>query len=133
LLAFFRRIGEARYRFDAPSDLLRLLATMIRNKLLQHAEAEQAACRDRHRRSDIPVEERQLADPASTPSEEVADRELRLEAGRRLHPSERRLLELRQQGNDWADIAEVLGGTPEALRKKLCRALGRIRVALGLA
>src|SRR5262249_23459127 len=111
---------------------LRPVPTMLRNKLPSQAEAERAGGRDRRRLTDDPVEERQLADPAATPSREVANRELLLETQRRLTADERHLLELRQQGHDWAAIAQVLGGTPEALRKKLCRALARVRDHLGV-
>ena len=130
LLAFFPRIAQGRYEFDAPSDLLRFLSTMVRNKLLSHAEAQQAGRRDRRRLADDPVEERQLADKGETPSQAVANRELLVETRRRLSPSERHLLDLREAGHEWTAIAAALGGTPEALRKKLCRALARVREAL---
>src|SRR5262245_21317436 len=63
LLAFFPRIAQGRYQLDSPADLLRLLSTMLRNKLLSHADAQQAGCRDRRRLADGPVEDRQLAAP----------------------------------------------------------------------
>jgi RNA polymerase sigma-70 factor (ECF subfamily) len=54
------------------------------------------------------------------------------ETRRRLAPDERHLLELREQGREWAEIAEELGGSPEALRKKLARAVDRVARDLGL-
>jgi RNA polymerase sigma-70 factor (ECF subfamily) len=53
-------------------------------------------------------------------------------ARHRLAPDERRLLELREQGREWAEIAAEVGGSPEALRKKLARAVGRVARELGL-
>jgi hypothetical protein len=50
----------------------------------------------------------------------------------RLAEDERRLLELRQHGREWAEIAAEVGGGPEALRKKLGRALDRVARELGL-
>ena len=44
----------------------------------------------------------------------------------------RRLVELRGQGRDWAGIAQEVGGSPEALRKQLARALERVGEQLGL-
>jgi hypothetical protein len=58
--------------------------------------------------------------------------ELLQEARRRLSPEERRLLELRDQGQEWAAIAMAVGGQPEALRKQLARALERVAQDLGL-
>jgi len=52
---------------------------------------------------------------------------------RRLSVEEQRLLEMRHDGEDWADIARKLGSTPEALRKKLARALARVQQEVGLA
>jgi DNA-directed RNA polymerase specialized sigma24 family protein len=62
----------------------------------------------------------------------VAARELLQEAHRRLAPDERQLVELRTQGLDWAAIAHQLGGSPEALRKKLARAVDRVARQLDL-
>ena len=53
--------------------------------------------------------------------------------GTPLSPEELRLLELRKEGVEWADIAQRLGGTPEALRKQLARAMSRVAHALGFA
>jgi hypothetical protein len=55
-------------------------------------------------------------------------RELR----RRLTDEERRLTELRGQGLGWAEIARELGGTPDARRVQLVRAVQRVRDELGL-
>jgi RNA polymerase sigma-70 factor (ECF subfamily) len=62
----------------------------------------------------------------------VATRELLDEIARRLAPAERQLADRRRRGRDWASIAAELGGTPQALRKKLARALTRIGQELGL-
>jgi RNA polymerase sigma-70 factor (ECF subfamily) len=42
------------------------------------------------------------------------------------------LLELRQQGLDWAAIAAQVGGSAEARRKQLARAVERVGGELGL-
>jgi DNA-directed RNA polymerase specialized sigma24 family protein len=54
------------------------------------------------------------------------------EARRRLSPDERQLLDLRQQGREWSDIANEMGGSAEALRKKLDRAVDRVARELHL-
>ena len=47
-------------------------------------------------------------------------------------PDERRLLEWREQGREWAEIAREFGGRPDALRVRLARAVARIARELGL-
>ena len=59
-----------------------------------------------------------VAGPDRTPSSEVATRELLQEARRRLSPEERSLLERREQGREWTEIAAELGSSPEAIRKR---------------
>ena len=50
----------------------------------------------------------------------------------RLSKEERRLADLRAAGREWADIADDLGGTAEARRKQLTRAISRVSRELGL-
>jgi hypothetical protein len=58
--------------------------------------------------------------------------DLQTEIRRRLSPDEWQLLELRNQGHDWAAIAAEVGGASESLRKKLARAIDRVIKELGL-
>ena len=60
------------------------------------------------------------------------DRDRQQEVPRRLAPDERQILELRNQGHDWAAIAAQLGGGAEALREKLARGIDRVAAELGL-
>ena len=59
-------------------------------------------------------------------------RDLQDEVRRRLTADEWPLLELKNQGHDWAEIAAQVGGLPETLRKKLARAIERVVDELGL-
>ena len=54
------------------------------------------------------------------------------EARRRLSPEELSLLERREQGREWTEIAAELGSSPEAVRKRLARAIDRVAHDLGL-
>jgi hypothetical protein len=45
---------------------------------------------------------------------------------------ERYLADQRALGREWADLAAELGGTAEAARKKLARAIDRVGQGLGL-
>jgi hypothetical protein len=70
------------------------------------------------------------ADPS--PSQVVAGRELLQEFRQRLTEEERRLADLRAEGHSWGDIAAKLGGTGQARRMQLARAVERVAQQLGL-
>ena len=65
-----------------------------------------------------------------SPSRLVAGRELLAEVDRRLSEEERLLAELRADGCEWTEIAARLGGTAEARRKQLARAVDRVEQQL---
>src|SRR5207248_454829 len=105
-----------------------------RNKLAGQVKGHGAARRDfrrvraaqgdRDSETDARVERIAGQDP--TPSREIAARELLAEALRRLSPEEKRILDCREQGGQWAQIAAELGSSPEAIRKRLARAVDRV-------
>jgi RNA polymerase sigma-70 factor (ECF subfamily) len=129
---FFVRAAAGQFELDRPEQLIKLLARMARNRLTNEALKQQAACRDLRRVEAGSPGERDIVAPGPSPSAQVAARELLQEARRRLSPEERRLLELREQGREWTEIAGEVGGTPEALRKQLDRAVERVAGELGL-
>ncbi len=132
MASFFVRAALGQYELNAPDQLLRLLATMARHKLADQVDREQAECRDNRRVEEGSAETREVMTAASSPSQQVAARELLQEVRRRLSPEERQLLELRYQGLDWSAIAAQVGGSAEALRKRLARATDRVARDLGL-
>jgi RNA polymerase sigma factor (sigma-70 family) len=132
LASFFVRAALGQYELGTPEQLLRLLATMARNKVAGQANAQRTGRRD-HRRVVAPIDGRHdVAARDASPSREVAARELLDEARRLLTPEERALLERRELGGDWAAIANELGGSPDALRMRLARAVDRVAQRLGL-
>jgi RNA polymerase sigma-70 factor (ECF subfamily) len=132
LFDFFGRVTAGEYAVSTPEELLKLLAVMARNHLINQALHQQAKRRDHRRLAAGPVEQWQVTDRGSSPSQHVAAQELAQKARELLTPEERQLLELRGQGQEWADIARQVGKTPEALRKHLGRALARVAQALGV-
>jgi RNA polymerase sigma-70 factor (ECF subfamily) len=129
--SFFVRTALGQYDLENPDQLLKLLTTIARNKLAHQARRERADCRDQGRvNRDAAVEE--FPAPSSSPSPQVGARELLSEARRRLTAEERTLLERRSQGQGWSEIAAELGGTPDALRIRLARAVARVTRELGL-
>lgn len=130
LASFFMRAAVGQYELHRPEDLLKLLATMARHKLADKAR-QPSVERNAGRR--VPLEElpdQALASREGTPSQQLALKELVCEVRRRLSPEERQLLDLRDQGMEWAAVATQVGGNSEALRKRLTRAIELIALEL---
>ena len=133
LANFFVRAAAGQFDLDEPGQLLRLLARMARNRLLDHARHEQAGRRDRRRvQAGDSAALAGVADRGETPSQLVAGRELLEVFRRQLSEQERLLADQRAQGRAWADIAAEVGGSPEALRKPMERAIERVARQMGL-
>jgi len=132
MCSFFVRAASGQYEIDTPEQLLKLLATMARHKLAKAGRHQLAARRDARRVEAGTTEEREITAGTASPSRHAAAKDLLQEVHRRLSPEERQLVDLRSQGNDWAAIAAQVGGSPEALRKKLARAVERVTEELGL-
>ena len=133
LAAFFVRVSAGQYDLHDPGQLLRLLTAMARNKVLDHARRQQARRRDQRRVDGGGGEALEaVADSTPSPSRVAANKELLEEVRRRLSDDERRLADQRALGRDWAAIAAAEGAAPDALRKKLTRALDRVSRDLGL-
>jgi RNA polymerase sigma-70 factor (ECF subfamily) len=131
LASFFVRAAAGQYDLEQPDQLLRLLVVMTRFKLRQQVRRHSAGRRDYRRiesRNPSYLEERSAAVPS--PSRLVAGRELLEEVRRRLSAEERTLADLRGQGCEWAEIADRLGGTADACRKQLARAIDRVEQQL---
>jgi RNA polymerase sigma-70 factor (ECF subfamily) len=130
LATFFARAALGQYRLDTADDLVKLLVTIARNKLLKQVTRHRRARRDYRRGGDLPP-----TDPAAEtadPAREVATADLLAAVYRRLSPEERRLVELRQQGLDWPAIAADLGGSAEGRRKQHARAVARVAAEFDL-
>jgi RNA polymerase sigma factor (sigma-70 family) len=128
LLSFFVRTAAGQYDLEQPEQLLKLLVTMTRNKLASAARREHQQRRDQRRTmtSGAANPMAQVADPNSAPDEQLAAQELLVRLRQSLSAEERRLADLRSQGLAWADIATQLGGTAQARRMQLARAIDRV-------
>jgi RNA polymerase sigma factor (sigma-70 family) len=132
LVAFFHRLaGGGFHLLQTPRQLVHLLLTMARNKLTDHARRQHARRRDQRRLDPAAAADLdRLPDDSPSPPEVVAGEDFLQEVYRRLSPEERRLADLRAAGRNWAALAAELGGTPEGLRKRLHRAIARVRSEL---
>jgi RNA polymerase sigma-70 factor (ECF subfamily) len=127
MASFFLRAASGEYDLRQPDQLLRLLVVMTRRKVANQVRRHRAEMRDVRRleaRDPAYLEGRSASAPS--PSRLVAGRELLAEFRRRLSEEERLLVDLRADGCEWTEIAARLGGTAEARRKQLARALDRI-------
>ena len=130
--SFFVRAAAGQYELAHPEQLVQLLIAITRNKLAGQVRRQQRLRRDLRRTADVAADELDLAAPEQTPSEIASGKEL-LEAFRaRLSQEEQELAELRAADCQWQEIADRLGGTPQARRKQLERAICRVSQELGL-
>jgi RNA polymerase sigma-70 factor (ECF subfamily) len=133
LKSFFFRTAAGQYDLDTPQQLQRLLVTMAKNKLASAARSQHRQRRDQRR---VAAEgEKKLEGVAAnipTPSQIVAGKELLERFRQALNEEERQLADLRGEGLAWRDIATRLGGTAQARRMQLTRAVERVARELDL-
>jgi RNA polymerase sigma-70 factor (ECF subfamily) len=130
--SFFIRLRAGQYELKTPGQLLRLLLALSRHKLADHLREQLAARRDLRRLRSAGRGLSQLPAAEADPSQEVAAAELVVEVQRRLSAEERWLAEQRAAGRPWEEVAAERGGSPEALRKQLARAIERVLRELDL-
>lgn len=135
LAGFFVRTAAGQYDIQTPEELLKLLVTMARNRVIDWARRSQADRRDGRR--DVSIEgddgqQMQFASNQPGPASVLISRELLDQVRSRLAPEELKLMEQRAEGLDWNQIAEQTGDQANAVRMRLTRALDRVAEELGL-
>ena len=127
LLSFFVRTAAGQYDLKEPQQLLKLLVTMARNKLASAARREHQQRRDQRRSaSGGGMDLADLADHQLAPDEQLAAGEMLERLRGAMSAEERQLADLRGQDLAWEDIARQLGGTAQARRMQLARAIDRV-------
>jgi RNA polymerase sigma-70 factor (ECF subfamily) len=132
LASFFVRAASGQYDLDEPGQLRKLLVGIARNKVAFQARRQRAKRRDHRRNLAGEAANVEAVANSPSPSRQLAGEELLREFRDRLTEQERCLADLRAQGRQWAEIAAEVGGTPQALRKQLARAVERVIKELGL-
>lgn len=131
--SFFLRAAQGQYKLHTPDDLSKLLATMVRNKIIDLIRRMKAGCRDPEEQTGEDVAELPLPDPADAPEDVVAHRELYRLVLQRFSDEERRLTGLRfEECLEWSEIAVQMGGSAEGRRKQFERAIKRVAEELGV-
>ena len=130
---FFVRASAGQFELATAEQLLKLLVTMACNRVNDLYRKQQAARRvDRHLKPSGHEDLERVAAPGPAPAQQVALRELYDAVRRLLSDEDRYLADQRGLGRDWAELAAELNDSPEALRKRLSRALDRAARQLGL-
>lgn len=131
---FFVSAANGSFDLERPEQLLALLVRMTRNRVIDLNRRATALRRDGEQANatQAEVEPDDVVQPGDGPRTAAAARELLAEVRSRLRPDELQLADRRNAGESWTAIARELGGSPEALRKQLERALARVRSELGI-
>jgi RNA polymerase sigma-70 factor (ECF subfamily) len=130
--SFFMGAAHGQYDLNHPGQLVNLLLSMVRRKLAFHLRQQRAQCRDNRRLLEGEGLLEQAADQRGSPSEQVGRQELVALVQKCLSAEENQIALLRGQGCSWSEVAARLGGTPEARRVQLARALDYVARTLGL-
>lgn len=132
LAGFFVGAAAGQYDLNGPADLVRLLVTIARNKVVAQARRHRASRRDVRRGLPLDPAVFDPADAGPTPSQVVVGEDLLREFRGRMTDEERELADRRARGESWEEVAAGAGGTPQGRRKQLERAVARVSRELGL-
>ena len=131
LANFFVHLDRGGLQLDNPDQLRRLLITMARNKLHDHARKMKAARRDARRLATGEGHLETVADSTAEPDEQVMAEELVVALRSRLSEDELYLVDQRFAGRSWNELAAELDTGADALRKRMTRAMDRAATELG--
>jgi len=121
--SLFARLKDGRFDLNQPKDIEKLLSAMIRFKIANKARRLSVVWRE-VRSDPAPTEH---VDPRPGPEKSVDDKDLSEIIFKLFSVDELEILNRRLDDQSWPDIAAAVGGTAEALRKKLERAFERVR------
>jgi RNA polymerase sigma-70 factor (ECF subfamily) len=132
LFSFCVRSALGQYDLDNPGELVKLLIGMAQNKLAQQIRNQSRQRRDYRRAKSLGEEQHEHPASDPSPSAIVAGDELLAAARQALSEEERQLADRRALGQSWDQIAAEMGGTAQARRKQLERAIARVVKRFGL-
>jgi len=126
LTSFFTRMSTGHFDLETPEQLIGLLIKMTRNKLALQVRRQHARRRDTRLTAGPRVDEIEVVSTIADPCQVASDQDLIEAVRKRLGDEERRLADLRAQGWEWPEIAATLGGSAQARRIQLARAVHRV-------
>jgi RNA polymerase sigma-70 factor (ECF subfamily) len=132
LISFFARASTGHFELETPEQLVNLLMQMTRNKLALQVRRQRALRRDGRRLDATRVDDLTVESSDPGPSQLAADHDLIDAVRLRLGDEERQIADLRAEGWEWSEIAARLGGSAQARRMQLARAVNRVAKSLKL-
>ena len=129
---FFKRATVGEFDLGEPNDLVRLLVSMTQNKIASQYRFHHRDKRDVSQMKDLGDDGMEQLGGALPPDQIAEGRELLAVVRDRMTADERAVADGRGMGKSWREVADELGGTPEARRKQLARAIDRVAPHLGL-
>lgn len=127
MASFFPRAMLGQYDFEEPQQLVALLITMAKSKVsnqIRHYRTQRRNVKRDLSQNDTGAEE--LTGLQPTPSKVIHAKELMDQIRQRLSKEEQQIVDLRQQGCQWNEVAERMGGTGDARRKQFQRVMKQL-------
>ena len=121
LASFFFRAANGEYVLEHPDQVVRLLVTMARNRLISRTRKERCLVRDVRRLVAEPEALDLVADSQPSPSQIVVRNEQIHRIRELLTDEEWRVFELRTEGVSWDKVAATMGGSGPSRRMQLSR------------
>jgi len=121
--SLFVRLKDGRFELDHPDDLTKLLTVMARLKIATQARRRSVRWRDVLR--DDPTQN--CVDSGPGPEKPVDDKDLSEAILKLFSLDELEILNRRLDGETWSQVADAIGGTPDARRHQLERSIERVR------
>lgn len=121
--SLFIGLRKGRFELNQPEQLAKLLSAMVRFKVATQARRLSVTLRE-ILELDAPIDR---ADSGPGPEKLVDDRDSLEMILKMFEEDELDILVRRLDDQPWSAIARAVGGTAEGLRKKLARALDRVR------
>ena len=128
---FFHRIQTERITVEHPLQLLKLLITMARNSLLDHVRKAKVR-RTVSGAGAENAEMNELADPRTGQAQQLEQADLVALIRGRLRGEVQQALDRWLLGCGWEEMSQEFACEPDALRKRLSRAIDRATKELGL-
>jgi RNA polymerase sigma factor (sigma-70 family) len=126
MAVFFNKAAGGEYEFKVPEDILKLLRTMVERKVNDHRRKAQAVKRSRGKADGSQVDA--IPDSEPSPSLAVAEREMFEKVWDGLDAADRDLVRLVVwDKRSWQEVADHVGATAEAARKRYERLLEKVR------
>ena len=131
---FFIRVSMGEFEFKGPEQLIALLSTMARNKIINQARYVSSRQPKGQSRILYGDWESSFAVPGSeqTPSQQIIGLELIDKFKKLLSSDDRTIAEYRRNGKTWQEIGVELNESAEAIRKRFSRACNMALAELGL-